>query len=795
MTYFIRLFVLLALAAGSTAFPSWYNCSPANCQAEKGCTCASLSAPGGLSPADTPQIITITHDDAVNPLSNKVVKAVIDKHTNPNGTFSSLYPQGIGDGGSFSIPIPISIARGGGASTCSPRTTSPTLSPRARMPVPTAPPAGCNVPATWFTLQSGSDCATVKKLYDENSEIAIHTSNHLRLDPNFAGGPDAMEEEMFGVRKWLNTGCGIPLEDLCGFRAPYLISNQKTRALLQKEGMCYDSSMISAFSQGSDVSTVPGQRPFPFTMDMGIPIDAQWNYPDGQCNCSTESYPGLFELPMYELQNAAGEHLASMDPEGDVFNIYRENFDMNYQNNRAPFGVYLHAPWFDDKNTAALNQFMEYAMAKPDVWVLTMRQLAEWMQNPVPASKMGEWLTCKNVTLTPAVGTVRCQQYTVKAGDSAYNIATAFAVTTEDFILANANNPSFGQGENMKPGDSVLIPPWDDGCVGKAVRPVTGPGQVLPSDGFPTEKSQSDDPCKTHVAAPQDMWATIAEIYRVSENDLRNANTDVLGNVSSGIKLRIPPYKDSCPEFVNDPRPSVLGPSQGVTDQNGPPSGFRINMILSGRTKIDYEFDLAAPFKLTVSQALNTAPSNVRFAQITEVGAATAGPAGSSNRRALLQTPEVNLEMTIPDATPLSMYANVSRDLGMDSQFAKKDLATFRVAMMSPPVIRIIESSTTYDVDPNPSPVGSSASSGSTSSGSTSSGSTSSSGLSTGAIVGIAVGAAVGLILLVVAVVIVRKRRATGTNTGDHVGDDDVATPSSTQSSPKGKSIGSDVDA
>lgn len=93
MTYFIRLFVLLALAAGSTAFPSWYNCSPANCQAEKGCTCASLSAPGGLSPADTPQIITITHDDAVNPLSNKVVKAVIDKHTNPNGTFSSLYPH------------------------------------------------------------------------------------------------------------------------------------------------------------------------------------------------------------------------------------------------------------------------------------------------------------------------------------------------------------------------------------------------------------------------------------------------------------------------------------------------------------------------------------------------------------------------------------------------------------------------------------------------------------------------------------------------------------------------------
>ena len=193
-------------------------------------------------------------------------------------------------------------------------------------------------------IRQGSDCATVKKLYDENSEIAIHTVTHKRLDPSFAGGEDAMREEMFGVRAWLNTECGIPLEDLRGFRAPYLISNQMTRALLQKEGMLYDSSMISAFSRGSEVSEMAGQRPFPFTMDAGIPINAEWNYPDGHCNCSTESYPGMFELPMYELQNAAGEHLASMDPEGDALNIYRENFDMNYANNRAPFGVYLHAP-------------------------------------------------------------------------------------------------------------------------------------------------------------------------------------------------------------------------------------------------------------------------------------------------------------------------------------------------------------------------------------------------------------------------------------------------------------------
>jgi LysM repeat protein len=721
---------LLAMVQSVRSFPSWYACDATNCKAPD-CRCASLMPPNGLTPEETPQIITITHDDAVNPLSNKVVKAVIDKHTNPNG---------------------------------------------------------CNAPATWFTLQTGSDCATVKKLYDENSEIAVHTVNHLRLDPSFAGGEQAMADEMFGVRAWLNTSCGIPLEDLVGFRAPYLISNQKTRALLQKEGMLYDSSMISAFSQGSEVSSAPGQRPFPFTMDRGIPINAEWNYPDGQCNCSTESYPGMFELPMYELQNAAGEHLASMDPEGDVFNIYRENFDMNYNNNRAPFGVYLHAPWFNDRTTAALNQFMEYAMAKPDVWVLTMRQLAEWMKNPVPASKMGEWLTCKNVTLTPAVGTLRCQQYTVQEGDSAYSVATSFAVTLDDFLLSN---PSIGTGENMKPGDLVAIPPWDDGCVGEAIRPVTGPGQVQSEDPS-QDPSSTKDPCKIHIVIPEDTWDNVAAKFSVKPEDLRKANPDVPGDVlSSGVTLRIPPYEDSCPVYVNEVRPVILGPSQGVEDANPPPSGFRVNMILSGRPKIDFEFDLGSPFKSTMARAIGmTGENDVRFAKITPLNS-VAGLRKA--RRALLQAsgeaPEVNLEMTLPQATPLTKYANVSRDLSTSSQFATRDLQAFRLTMKADPVIRIIQNGVTMDVDPNTdggyAATDPSQPAGTSQSVTPSSSTPESSGLSTGAIVGIAVGAAAACILLAVAAIMVIRRRRDRTNKNQDVD----PSSSSVQSSPKVKSI------
>lgn len=40
--------------------PATYTCDPNTCKIENNCLCASTSAPGGLSPADTPQVIYTT---------------------------------------------------------------------------------------------------------------------------------------------------------------------------------------------------------------------------------------------------------------------------------------------------------------------------------------------------------------------------------------------------------------------------------------------------------------------------------------------------------------------------------------------------------------------------------------------------------------------------------------------------------------------------------------------------------------------------------------------------------------
>ncbi|KAI8105369.1 hypothetical protein M9435_000535 [Picochlorum sp. BPE23] len=711
----------------SNGMPEWYDCNEANCKAPD-CMCASNSAPGGLAPKDTPQFILITHDDAVNPFSNKVVRSVIDKHTNPNG---------------------------------------------------------CNVPATWYTLQQGSDCATVKKLRDENSEFALHTVNHFRLVPNYPGGEKALDQEMFGVRKWLNEECGIPLEDLVGYRNPYLLHNPQTRSQIQKEGMLYDSSMISVFSPDSEVQTVPGERVWPFTMDYGIPIDCNWNYPDGQCNRTSERYPGIWEVPLWELQNAAGDHLFSMDPEGDVFSIFKENFDMNYLNNRAPFGIFLHAPWFTDKNTEALNQFMDYAMAQPDVWAITTRQLIEWMKDPVPASKMGEWLKCNPVDLTAPMGDVRCQQYTVQPSDTSYLVATKFAVLTDEFLDVN---PEIGDGSVLTVGEKVRIPPWGDDCIGDAIKPVTGPGQVTqaPSD---TEGTTEKFECTLHNIIPGDTWESIANSYQVKLEDLRGANTDVRGDIlSPGVTLRIPPYQDNCPDVVNEARPVILGPSAGVDDPDPPSTGLRINLKLQGRTKTELQTDLLEPFKATVARAIDMTAADIRVVNITSLNSA------AGLRRMLLQAePQVEVELTVTNPSPLGAFANYTRDLSMESDFNTKELKAFKIQEISPPVIRVIEDGVTMDVDTNsiPDPAENGASGGSerlttpqaaTESTSDTASSDGGSGLSTGAIVGIAVGGVAAVAIIAAVVVMVTRRRKREPTTPESESD---SIPSDNSGSPK----------
>lgn len=59
-------------------------CNSRNCVLPD-CHCAGADIPGGMQAKDTPQIVLITFDDAVNDLNYELYAEIFDDRRNPNG--------------------------------------------------------------------------------------------------------------------------------------------------------------------------------------------------------------------------------------------------------------------------------------------------------------------------------------------------------------------------------------------------------------------------------------------------------------------------------------------------------------------------------------------------------------------------------------------------------------------------------------------------------------------------------------------------------------------------------------
>jgi hypothetical protein len=64
----------------------------------------------------------------------------------------------------------------------------------------------------------------------------------------------------------------------------------------------------------------------------------------------------------------------------DLFTLLQQNFNDSYNGNRSPFGLYVHTPWAVNSSVQATNQFLDWALGLNDTYVVTMRQVIEWMQ-------------------------------------------------------------------------------------------------------------------------------------------------------------------------------------------------------------------------------------------------------------------------------------------------------------------------------------------------------------------------------------------------------------------------------
>ncbi|XP_071446809.1 chitin deacetylase 7-like [Hetaerina americana] len=338
ITWLLTYTIIWLLAANGALSEPLSRCddsaSPeANCKLPK-CRCYSSNIPGALQPGDTPQLVMLTFDGPVTMFNyeNYYAKSLFNRR-NPNK---------------------------------------------------------CNISATFFTTHVDNDYWLTNELYRQGHEIALHTISHPSDLSNWANASvERLEEEFIGQMKILNTFGLIPMDSMRGLRNPHLqMSGDNTFKLMFQRNLTWDSSWPTHANLIDHII-------WPYTLDFKSPQDCP--IPP----CPKSSFPGRWVVPIVAWINenticSTPETCPNISTEGKILQFMKDNFHRHYDGNRAPFPLLLHADWFSAHpfRFRAYKKFLDYLATQPGVYIVTISQVIEWIQNPTPLSKMNKFWKC-----------------------------------------------------------------------------------------------------------------------------------------------------------------------------------------------------------------------------------------------------------------------------------------------------------------------------------------------------------------------------------------------------------------
>ncbi|KAL4427129.1 hypothetical protein ABPG77_001133 [Micractinium sp. CCAP 211/92] len=389
----VAIAVVALLLAGPAAAVTLPSWYKCTCtsSSKQPCVCPSTSPPGGLSPSDIPQFVLFTHDDAVTTTTASTMHEIVDGKATSDG---------------------------------------------------------CPVVATLFIDIVANECDKTMDLYNAGFEVADHTLHHIDLNGQ---SKSTVETEVMSCYNDLGN-CGVPKADIRGFRQPYLSSNPTVRQVLYENGFLYDSTVLEC----PDCGTSDGMsaRVWPYTLQDGVAQNCEWFAPSQTC-ISNESYPGMWEVPLYDLSADGIYSMDYGDDSHDAYDVLKANFDAAYSGNRAPMPVYIHSPWLVD-HVSDMEKFIQYVLSKPNTYFVTVQQLLAWMANPIPASEITpEKLGCGQKGGLPAAGTA------AKGPTTMPSPAPTSSPVAGPPAPAGASAPAPAQTPSMLPGPAPGPAPVD----------------------------------------------------------------------------------------------------------------------------------------------------------------------------------------------------------------------------------------------------------------------------------------------------------------------------------------------
>ncbi|MCX7748780.1 MAG: dockerin type I domain-containing protein [Clostridia bacterium] len=255
--------------------------------------------------------------------------------------------------------------------------------------------------------------------FEAGNEVGSHTNTHP------SGGSYSVSQwqsemtiSVDSLSKPYSQGLGVPLSQIIGFRSPYLEYNENMPTAAKNTGFWYDCSI----EEGSEPDQDGTNFFWPYTLDGGSPGNAA-SVAAGEPGIKPiGKYPGLWELPVYNVivppDNkcaqygvAAGFRTSMKNKRPSIFNesagkitgfdwnlwddfsMTKEQFvatlkyslDQRLQGNRAPMTFGAHSNYYNVAfKQQAMQEFIDYALTKPEVRIVSARQMLDWLRNPVP---------------------------------------------------------------------------------------------------------------------------------------------------------------------------------------------------------------------------------------------------------------------------------------------------------------------------------------------------------------------------------------------------------------------------
>jgi hypothetical protein len=264
----------------------------------------------------------------------------------------------------------------------------------------------------------------LRAAFDAGHEIGLHTHRHAH---GAAFTSDQWAAEMAACSDWLSrpfdaarvtdpaVGLGVPPALLVGFRSPFLEYGAPLFPALRARGLAYDCSVETGFEPRYDGRNYPW--PYRVAPDYGggggngelweLPVYALIVPPDSEC----ERYgvpPGLRRrlAGVQTYFNPQDGKITGFDwnvwvafqmSAPEVVATVRYTLDQRLAGNRAPFTLGTHSDIYSEQyqgitgSTAAqrqqaLRQILDDALSRPDVRVVSGRQLLDWLRHPSPLS-------------------------------------------------------------------------------------------------------------------------------------------------------------------------------------------------------------------------------------------------------------------------------------------------------------------------------------------------------------------------------------------------------------------------